>query len=89
MLLSQPCDAICYEIISPDRVYDLTGIAACQTIQQMTALQNVDFALYGVREVRLAGVRLDNVRSASDLGISGTTRILAAYAAGELPLSPC
>lgn len=63
-----------------------TTTAGCQTLQQLTALQNVSFDLSGVSDVTLAGVRLDNVRTASDLGIAGTGRILAAYAAGQLPL---
>ena len=64
----------------------LSTLASCQTLQQLTALQNVAFDFTGVREVDLAGVRLDAISSASDLGIVGTTRILAAYMTGDLPL---
>jgi hypothetical protein len=64
----------------------LSTLTACQTLQQLTALQNVSFELDGVRDVRLAGVRLDGIQSAGDLGLTGMTRILAAYASGNLPL---
>ncbi len=64
----------------------LSALASCQTLQQLTALQNVAFDFTGVREVDLAGVRLDAITSASDLGIVGTTRILAAYMTGNMPL---
>lgn len=63
-----------------------TTLAGCQTLQQLTALQNVTFDFGGVHQVQLAGVRLDNVRSASDVGAINTARILGAYATGELPL---
>ena len=64
----------------------LSTLTACQTLQQLTALQNVSFELDGVRDVRLAGVRLDNIQTAGDLGLMGTAQILTAYASGRLPL---
>lgn len=62
-------------------------MSGCQTLREITALQNVEFAFDQVTDVRLADVSLDGVRSYQDLGVGGTATILSAWASGRLPLS--
>lgn len=62
-------------------------LSGCATLQQIAALQQVDFRLDRVSDGVLAGVPLDNVRSYDDIGPTGTARILAGVAQGELPLA--
>ncbi len=61
-------------------------LSGCQTLRELTALQRVDFALDRVRNLRLAGVELDGIRSVSDVGGLDLARIAAAVASGDLPL---
>jgi len=62
------------------------ALAGCQTLREIGALQNVRFDLQGIQDVRLADVRMDDVRSYGDLGLRGTAAILGAVASGRLPL---
>ena len=62
----------------------LTG---CATLQGVLALRQVDFALDGVLDVRLAGVELDRIQRYEDLGILDAARVLGAVSQGTLPLS--
>ena len=48
--------------------------------------QNCTFALQSIEQATLGGVNVTNVRSAADLSPGDRARILAAYAAGSLPL---
>jgi hypothetical protein len=59
---------------------------SCQTIREFTALERVDFALDRVENVRVAGVRLDGLRSFADVRPADVARVGLAVAAGELPL---
>ena len=61
-------------------------VSGCQTLRELTALQRVDFALDQVRNVRLAGVQLDGIRSVTDVAALDLARIGAAVAGGDLPL---
>lgn len=63
-----------------------SATASCATLQELIALQDVEFALTGVSDSRLAGVAIDSVRSFSDLGVLDAARIASAFTAGELPL---
>lgn len=65
----------------------LLGLTACATLQQLTALQRVDFTLQGVSDVRLAGVDFTRVRSFSDLSLSDAAALAAAVQDRDLPLS--
>ncbi|MFT4604966.1 MAG: hypothetical protein ACI9W4_001705 [Rhodothermales bacterium] len=65
----------------------LMGASGCQTLQQISALKSVDFAIDRVNQVNLAGVNLDNIRTYGDLNIMDATRLIAAVSRGELPLS--
>ncbi|MDH3272623.1 MAG: hypothetical protein OEN56_14900, partial [Gemmatimonadota bacterium] len=60
------------------------SLAGCATLGQIGALQNVDFALQGVSNVRLAGIDLNRVRSFSDLGFGDGARLVAAVANRDL-----
>lgn len=62
-------------------------LAGCATLQQIAALRNVSFALAGVRDGRLAGVRLDRIASYRDLSTVEVGRIALALARDEVPLS--
>jgi hypothetical protein len=62
----------------------LTG--ACATLQQIAALREVEFALDRISRLRLAGVELDGIRSASDVRPTDIARIAAAVATDDVPL---
>lgn len=59
----------------------------CQTIQEMTALRDVQFNIDRVADAQLAGVRLGDIRSYDDIGATDMLRLSAAIADGEMPLS--
>lgn len=61
----------------------LTG---CATLGQIGALQQVDFSLQGVTNVRLAGIDFTRVRSFSDLSITDAAALAAAVQERDLPL---
>ena len=62
-------------------------LAGCQTIQEMTALRDVQFDIDRVADAQLAGVRLNDVRSYEDIRATDMLRLSAAIADGEMPLS--
>jgi hypothetical protein len=62
------------------------GLAACATAQGILALRQVDFGIDRVATVRLAGVSLDHVRSASDVSLLDYGRITAAVLHHQIPL---
>ncbi|NNF13305.1 MAG: hypothetical protein HKN72_08785 [Gemmatimonadetes bacterium] len=64
----------------------LALLSGCATLQQLGALQNVDFDLRGVSDVRLAGVDLTRVRSFNDLSLSEVASFAAAVTNRDLPL---
>jgi hypothetical protein len=59
----------------------------CQTLREVAALRSVAFDFGNVGDVRLAGIRLENVHSIDDLGILDGARIVAAVADRNMPLS--
>jgi hypothetical protein len=63
------------------------GAAGCATLQQMTALRSVDFALDRVADIRLAGIEMARVESYTDLSFGDGARLVAAVANGQLPLA--
>lgn len=65
----------------------LLFFGGCATLQQIAALQQVDFALDRVDQVRLAGVDLDRVRSYSDLSVTDIARLTIALSEDRLPLA--
>ncbi|MBO6576021.1 MAG: hypothetical protein JJ896_09765 [Rhodothermales bacterium] len=62
------------------------SLSGCKTLQQITALKSVDFAINSVNQVNLAGVNFDEVRSYNDLNVLDVGRIVAAVGRDELPL---
>lgn len=64
----------------------VAAVGGCATLQQIAALRNVEFAIDGVGEGRLAGIDLTRVRSADDVSAVDAARVAAAIAEDELPL---
>jgi hypothetical protein len=62
------------------------GLAACATARGILALRQVDFSVDRVASVRLAGVPLDQIRSAADVGMLDAGRIAAAVLRRQIPL---
>lgn len=62
------------------------ALAGCATLQQVTALQRVDFSLRGVSNVELAGVDFTRVRSFSDLSLGDAAALASAVQSRDLPL---
>ena len=65
----------------------ILGLAGCATLQQIAALRHVDFALTGVQNGRLAGVRLERIASYRGLSTVELGRLALAVARDDLPLS--
>jgi len=62
-------------------------VGACATLRGLRALRQVDFEVDRVASVRLAGVPLDRIRSASDVNMLDAARIAAAVMRRQVPLS--
>ncbi len=65
----------------------LLAIPGCTTIQQLAALQQVDFELDRLSNGLVAGVDLDRLRDGGSLGAGDLARLGTAAARGEVPLS--
>ena len=63
------------------------GLAGCATMRGILALRQVDFEVDRVGAVRLAGVPLDRIRSASDVGVLDAGRVAAAVVRRQVPLA--
>ncbi len=61
-------------------------VYGCATLQELTALRNVDFSLAGATGSSLAGVPIESIRSYGDLSAIQVARLGAALARHELPL---
>ena len=61
-------------------------VSGCATLQQLTALRQVDFGLEGVSGVRLAGVDLAHVSSFRDLSFADGAALVRAVSNGRLPM---
>jgi hypothetical protein len=65
----------------------LTAAAyGCATLQELTALRNVDFSLAGATGSTLAGVPLESIRSFGELSALQVARLGTAVARHDLPL---
>ena len=62
------------------------GGVGCQTLREIAALRDVDFALDRVSDAHLAGVRIEQIRNYEDLGPADVLRLTAAVANNNLPL---
>lgn len=65
----------------------LLSLSACATLQQIGALQQVDFSLRGVSQVHLAGIDFTRVRSFSDLSFAEAASLATAVRDRDLPLT--
>jgi hypothetical protein len=63
------------------------ALPGCATLEQIAALRSVNFWLDRITALRLAGVDLSGVRTASDLSLTSGARVAAALAQRRLPLS--
>ena len=64
----------------------LVTLAGCATLQQLAALRSVHFAFAGVSDVRIAGVRLDNLTDYRSLTVTDAARLATAVASRDVPL---
>lgn len=64
----------------------LSLTSGCATLQQFTALGDVDFSLDRVSGLRLAGVELDRIRSYQDLGLADVAALGLAITRNDLPM---
>lgn len=60
--------------------------SGCATLQQLRALDRVDFSIGGVSEVRLAGIELSRLGTFSDLSLLDAARLASAVQSRDLPL---
>jgi hypothetical protein len=67
-------------------VFLLSTTVGCATLQQLTALRNVDFALDRVSDLRLSGIDLGGIRSFDDLSVVDAGRLVLALSQNELPM---
>lgn len=65
----------------------LLPLSGCATMQQIRALENVDFSIDGVGQVSLAGINLSDFQAFTDLSFTDGARFANAIRTGEVPLS--
>lgn len=61
------------------------SVLSCATLEQVAALRQVDFAIDRVADPRVAGIRVDRVRSYNDLSATQVATLGLALARGTLP----
>jgi hypothetical protein len=64
----------------------VAAVAGCAGLQQLAALRNVQFALSGLVDGRLAGIDLSNVTNYSRLSLLDVGKVAVALARKDLPL---
>ena len=65
----------------------LSSCGLFEQVGQMATLTKCDFKLQSVKQLTLAGVNIQAIKSISDLGLIDAGMITAALAGGQLPLS--
>jgi len=65
----------------------LLPLSGCATMQQIRALEGVDFSIDGVGEVSLAGINVSDFQAFTDLSFADGARFANAVRLGEVPLS--
>ena len=68
-------------------VTSLLILPGCATLQQIRALDRVDFSIGGVSQVQLAGIELSGMTSFTDLGFSEAARLASALRNRDMPLA--
>ncbi len=61
--------------------------SGCATLQQLRALDRVEFSIDGVSDVRLAGIDLSRLRDFTDLNLVDAARLASAVQSRDLPLA--
>jgi hypothetical protein len=61
--------------------------SGCATLQQLVALESVDFDLAGLTRVEVGGVDVTAVRSPTDIGVADGLSLAGQVRAGTLPLA--
>lgn len=61
------------------------ALQSCQTLREIAALRQVDFAIDNVSDARLAGIQIERIRSYEDLSSSDIFQIGRAITNQELP----
>jgi len=67
----------------------LTGMivfSSCRTIRELKSLSKCQFRIQSIRNTRLAGINIQNLRSYTDLSFTQGAKVTAAYLSGNLPL---
>ena len=62
-------------------------LGGCTTLRELTALSDVEFSLENVRDIQLAGVRMDGIRSYDDLTVMDLAKLGSSLAREKMPLS--
>jgi hypothetical protein len=65
----------------------LPALTGCATLQQLVALEHVDFALDRVARVEVAGIDVTAIRSTADLSVSQGLTLANRVSSGSLPLA--
>ena len=65
----------------------LLVLPGCATLQQIRALDRVDFSIGSVSQIRLAGIELSGVMTSTDLGLSEAGSLAAALRNRDVPLA--
>ena len=65
----------------------LLSLPGCATLQQLVALEHVDFSLAGLARVELGGIDVTEVRSAEDIGVMDGLSLAGQVRDGTLPLA--
>jgi hypothetical protein len=67
-------------------LFAVAGCGVSRQVQEMKNFGKSKFRLVSVDSTKLAGVNVRNVNQVSDISLEDKARIVAAYAAGSLPL---
>src|SRR5271157_3662508 len=68
-------------------IFSLTQLSCTALLDTLENIQRLQFKLGGVNNFQLAGVRLNTIRSASDISVLDAAKLLASFAQGQLPAS--
>ncbi|PSQ95734.1 MAG: hypothetical protein BRD55_08860 [Bacteroidetes bacterium SW_9_63_38] len=60
---------------------------SCQTVREVTNLNDVQFRIDRVADARLAGIQLSGIQTYEDFGAADVAQLTSALAQGRLPLS--
>jgi hypothetical protein len=71
-------------------IFIIAGLSSCSLVQQGTELAtftNCDFRLESVKNVKLAGISIQNKTALTDLGFADMSKVLGVIGGGTLPLT--